>query len=61
MVFDREGYSPELMDGMWQQHRIACITYKKFCGKDNNWPIEIFSDVEMSMPNGELVTIALTE
>jgi transposase len=61
MVFDREGYSPKLMDEMWQQHRIACITYKKFCGKDNDWPIEMFSDVEVSMPNGELVTIALAE
>jgi hypothetical protein len=50
-----------LMDEMWQRHRIACITYKKFCGKDNNWPIEMFSDVEVSMPNGELVTIALAE
>ena len=29
IVFDREGYSPELFKDMWEQHRIACITHPK--------------------------------
>jgi len=29
MVFDREGYSPQFLQELWQQ-RIAAITYKKY-------------------------------
>jgi len=61
LVFDREGYSPEFMDEMWRKYRIACITYKKFCGKDEKWPLEMFADTEVHMPNGELVTMPLAE
>jgi hypothetical protein len=32
-VFDREGYSPQLMARMWQQ-RIAGLTYRKRPGDD---------------------------
>lgn len=31
VVFDREGYSPGFFKDMWDQHRIACITYLKNC------------------------------
>lgn len=61
LVFDREGYSPAFMGEMWNNHRIGCITYKKFCSKDDKWPIEMFTDTVVSMPNGELVTMPLAE
>lgn len=61
LVFDREGYSPALIGEMWKNHRIGCITYKKFCSKDDKWPIKMFTDTVVSMPNGELVTMALAE
>ena len=61
LVFDREGYSPEFMDEMWREHRIGCITYKKFTGKDNDWPLEMFHDTEVIMPDGELVSMRLAE
>ena len=30
LLFDREGYSPEFFREMWQNHRIACVTYHKY-------------------------------
>jgi len=29
IVFDREGYSPVFFKEMWEEHRIACMTYRK--------------------------------
>lgn len=29
IVFDREGYSPVFFDKIWQEHRIAVLTYRK--------------------------------
>lgn len=40
LVFDREGYSPAFFRQMWQDHRIACITYHKHPGAQ--WPQEWF-------------------
>src|SRR5438046_6027565 len=39
LVFDREGYSPELFDDLFQK-RIAFLTYNKFQHED--WPVEQF-------------------
>jgi len=61
LVFDREGYSPGFIKEMWQKHRIGCITYKKFTGKDNDWPVETFHNTDVNMPDGELVTMRLAE
>ena len=61
LVFDREGYSPELMRELWEKYRIGCITYKKFVKKDKKWPVEIFSDVTVRLANGEDVTMRLAE
>lgn len=61
LVFDREGYSPEFMKDMWENHRVGCITYKKFCKKDEKWPLEMFVNTEVIMPNGEVVTMPLAE
>lgn len=59
LVFDREGYSPAFFREMWQKHRVACITYHKHPGEA--WPIEWFREYEVSMPNGEIVTMRLSE
>ncbi len=59
IIFDREGYSPEFFKDMWQQHRIACITYHKHPRED--WPEDWFVDTEVCMPSGEQLTIKLAE
>jgi hypothetical protein len=59
IIFDREGYSPAFFKQMWEQHRIACITYHKF--PRGNWPEEWFLPTEVAMPNGEHVTMRLAE
>ena len=59
LIFDREGYSPSFFGRMWQEHRIACITYHKFPKKD--WPTSEFSEVTSTLPNGEMVTMKLAE
>ena len=59
LVFDREGYSPEFFHQMWQEHRIACITYHKHPGEA--WPLEWFAEQTVSMPSGEILTMSLAE
>ena len=59
MIFDREGYSPSFFKEMWEEHRIACITYHKF--PKDTWPEEWFADTEVEMPNGEKLTMKLAE
>lgn len=59
MVFDREGYSPEFFQEMWQVHRISCITYHKH--PKETWPEDFFEEHEVSMPSGEIVTMRLAE
>ena len=59
MVFDREGYSPDFFREMWRKHRIGCITYHKHPDKD--WPIEMFTEQVVTMPNGEVINIKLAE
>ena len=59
MVFDRAGYSPVLFREMWQEYRIACMTYHKYPG--DRWPEEEFQLQQVSMPNGECVTMRLAE
>jgi transposase len=58
MVFDREGYSPAFFKEMWRK-RISCMTYHKHPGSD--WPTEWFVKHDVSMPNGEIVTMDLAE
>ena len=59
LVFDREGYSPAFFRDMWQQHRIACITYHKHPGAP--WPQEWFSEQSFTLPSGETLTMSLAE
>ncbi len=58
MIFDREGYSPELFAEMWAQ-RIAAQTYRK--GTLEAWPAEEFQDYEVNLPHGEKQQMKLAE
>ena len=58
MVFDREGYSPELFEQMWQK-RIAILTYHKFPKDD--WRPEEFATHSAPLAAGETVTMQLAE
>ena len=59
LVFDREGYSPAFFQEMWKSHRISCMTYHKHPSGD--WPEEWVEKVDVSMPNGETITMKLAE
>jgi hypothetical protein len=58
MIFDREGYSPELFAELWKQ-RIAAQTYRK--GKLEDWPVEEFQEYEVCLPHGEKQKMKLAE
>jgi transposase len=59
LVFDREGYSPGFFRQMWNQHRIACITYHKH--PRGTWPEAWFHPERFTMPDGQSVTMSLAE
>ena len=59
IVFDREGYSPAFFKEMWEEHRIACITYHKYPGDD--WEEAEFEDVTVDLVNNEKVSMKLAE
>jgi hypothetical protein len=59
ILFDREGYSPEFFKEMWQTHRIACITYRKYPKDD--WPTAEFAEIETTLPGGARVSLRLAE
>jgi len=58
LVFDREGYSPELFEQM-RKKRIAILTYHKFPKDD--WRSEEFSAHSVELAGGETVTMKLAE
>ena len=58
MIFDREGYSPELFAELWKK-RIACQTYRK--GAMEDWPLEEFQEYEAILPHGEKQKMKLAE
>ena len=59
LIFDREGYSPAFFKEMWEEHRIACITYHKY--PKDPWPETEFVRTEITLPNGERVSLKLAE
>ncbi len=59
LVFDREEYSPAFFKQMWRRHRIGCMTYHKYPGR--SWPEHWFSEHKVTMPNGEVVKMRLSE
>lgn len=58
VVFDREGYSPDLFKRLEAQ-RIAILTYHKHPGAD--WPQSEFIDTEVTLVNGEQISLSLAE
>lgn len=59
LVFDREGYSPAFFKMMWNEHRIACITYHKH--PTSPWEEAEFGGREFPLSSGEKVTMPLAE
>jgi prepilin-type processing-associated H-X9-DG protein len=58
VIFDREGYSPELLKKA-KERRIACLTYRKKPGQD--WPEEEFTEQEVKLVSGNVTTMRLAE
>lgn len=58
LVFDREGYSPELMQRL-KSKRVACLSYHKFPGA--HWGQDEFAAHRMTLANGQIVTVQLAE
>jgi hypothetical protein len=58
MIFDREGYSPELFERLWKL-RIAVITYRKFATE--LWSPEEFTARKVRLAGGEEVEMGLAE
>jgi hypothetical protein len=60
VIFDREGYSPELFARLWQD-RVAMITYRKFTDEQDYWRQEEFRLHTVQLVNGEQVQLWLAE
>ena len=58
LVFDREGYSPDLFARL-QTRRIAILTYHKRPGPD--WAETEFTPLQVTLRNGDTVTLPLAE
>ena len=58
MVFDREGYSPDLFEAM-RLKRIAILSYHKF--PEDDWRPEEFTTHSVRLAAGEVVTMQLAE
>lgn len=58
LIFDREGYSPDLFLRL-KEKRIAILTYHKHPGPD--WPEEEFTPRTLTHPHGETTTVRLAE
>ena len=58
VVFDREGYSPDLMRRL-KTKRIACLTYHKYPEAD--WALGEFHPHQVTLINGQIVEMQLAE
>ena len=58
VMFDREGYSPNLFKEMWES-RIACYTYRKYA--KGEWAEAEFKEKDVIFPTGEIGKIKLAE
>lgn len=59
IVFDREGYSPALFAQLWNDHRIAAVTYRK--GNYAPWEHSRFATHRVALPFANTVDINLAE
>ncbi len=57
IVFDREGCSPAFFKEMWDEHRIACLTYRK--NVTDRWDETDFVEVGAETPRGEPFRVKL--
>lgn len=58
IVFDREGYSPDMFRSLRDQ-RIACLTYHKYPKED--WSAEEFQVTDVKMASGQVIQMKLAE
>ena len=58
LIFDREGYSPDLMFRMKEKH-IACMTYHKYPKED--WGNEEFQEYRIESTAGNIINVQLAE
>lgn len=58
IIFDREAYEPEFFKWLWETHRIAVITYRKYV-KDK-WDESLFHSIETQVINKH-VTMQISE
>ncbi|HEY4580339.1 MAG TPA: hypothetical protein VIG89_04830, partial [Candidatus Acidoferrales bacterium] len=58
VIFDREGYSPELFEQLWER-RIAVINYHRYPKQD--WPEEEFGEETVDLVGGVSVKLQLAE
>jgi hypothetical protein len=58
VVFDREGYSPDLFEEL-EQRRIAVLSYHRYPRGD--WAVEEFQEQTVNLVNGEQVKMKLAE
>ena len=58
VVFDREGYSPELFQTLWKK-RVAVLTYHKY--PKEAWREEEFQTYQVRLVGAEVVTMKLAE
>lgn len=58
IIFDREAYSPHFFDQLWQQHRVAVITYRK--NVKDQWQASEFSENTVEI-EGTKTTMKLAE
>jgi hypothetical protein len=58
VIFDREGYSPDLFQRL-KDKRVACLTYHKFPTAD--WAHEEFQTNSVTLASGQVVDMRLAE
>lgn len=58
LVFDREGYSPDLWLRL-KEKRVACLSYNKFPKLD--WDVQEFTEHPVTLSNGEKTKMHLAE
>lgn len=58
LVFDRESYEPKWFKYLWEEHKVAVITYRK--NVKDKWDEYLFADTETQLINNN-VTMRLCE
>lgn len=58
LVFDREAYEPAFFERLWQQHRIAIITYRK--NVRDQWPEQSFKTTQVKVLD-QTITMQICE